>query len=215
MQRHEAVRAELDGRVRGCERECSTSGRLGSIPQACARTRQQATREQVEGQGCRSKTGAVYRGCGQARRPCGWLRRHAGNAHRGAIRLKRVSSFASRSVLPAVLLQHMRVSRGGLAHEQEDLEVHGGVGLANQSGSIVSSHKSTTSSSSYSSSIARARPQHLEEAPEPPHRASSNPFAETSSPWQSQPPSPRVTVRNTPPAILHPLQSPASFFVTR
>jgi hypothetical protein len=76
------------------------------------------------------------------------------------------------------------VSRGGLAREQEDPEVHGGVGLANQSGSIVSSHKSTASSSSYSSSIARARPQHLEEAPEPPHRASSNPFAETSSLWQ-------------------------------
>jgi hypothetical protein len=32
MQRHEAVRAELDWRVRGCERECSTGGRLGSIP---------------------------------------------------------------------------------------------------------------------------------------------------------------------------------------
>jgi hypothetical protein len=50
MQRHEAVRAELDGRVHGCERECSTGGQLGSIPQACVRTRQQATREQVESQ---------------------------------------------------------------------------------------------------------------------------------------------------------------------
>jgi hypothetical protein len=30
----------------------------------------------------------------------------------------------------------------------------------------------------------------------------------TSSPWQSQPPSPQVTVRNIPPAILHSLQSP-------
>jgi hypothetical protein len=34
------VRAELNWRVRGCERECSTGGRLGSIPQACARARQ-------------------------------------------------------------------------------------------------------------------------------------------------------------------------------
>jgi hypothetical protein len=148
MQRHEAVRAELDWRVRGCERECSTGGRLSSIPQACARTRQQATREQVEGQGCRSKMGAAYRGCGQARRPCGWLRKHAGSARTGAIRSKRVSSCASKSVLPAVLLQHTRVSRGGLAHEQEDTEVRGGVSLVNQSGSIVSSHKSMTSSSS-------------------------------------------------------------------
>jgi hypothetical protein len=43
------VRAELDWRVRECERECSTDDRLGLIPQACARTRQQATRERVEG----------------------------------------------------------------------------------------------------------------------------------------------------------------------
>jgi hypothetical protein len=42
--------------------------------------------------------------------------------------------------VPIVFLQHMRVSSGGLAHEQEDPEVRGEVGLANQSGSIVSSH---------------------------------------------------------------------------
>jgi hypothetical protein len=30
------VWAELNWRVRGCERECSTGSRLGSIPQACA-----------------------------------------------------------------------------------------------------------------------------------------------------------------------------------
>jgi hypothetical protein len=45
-------------------------------------------------------------------------------------------------------------SRGGSAPEPENPEVRGGVGIANQSGSIVSSHKFTTSSSSYSSSIA-------------------------------------------------------------
>jgi hypothetical protein len=39
------VRAKLDWRVRGGEWECSTGGRLDSIPQACARVRQQATRE--------------------------------------------------------------------------------------------------------------------------------------------------------------------------
>jgi hypothetical protein len=77
--------------------------------------------------------------------------------------------------VPVVFRQHTCVSRRGSAREQEDPEVRGGVGIANQSGSIVSSHKSTTSSSSYSSSIAQARPQHLEETPKPSHRASSIP----------------------------------------
>jgi hypothetical protein len=31
-------------------------------------------------QGCGSRAGATCRGCGQARQPCGWLRRHAGCA---------------------------------------------------------------------------------------------------------------------------------------
>jgi hypothetical protein len=110
--------------------------------------------------------------------------------------------------VPTVFLQHTRVSRGGLAREQENPEVHGEVGIANQSGSIVSSHKSTTSSNSYSSPIVRARPQHLKKARKPFYRASSDPFAETSSPWQSRLSSPRITVRNIPPVILHPLQSP-------
>jgi hypothetical protein len=100
------------------------------------------------------------------------------------------------------------VSRGDSVHEQEDPEVHEGVRIANQSGPIGFSHKSTTSNSSYSSSIARARPQHLKKASGPSYRASSDPFAETSSPWQSRLLSPRVTVGNIPPAILHPLQSP-------
>jgi hypothetical protein len=117
--------------------------------------------------------------------------------------------------VPAVFQQHTRVSRGSSTREQENPEVRGGVGLANQSGSIVLSHKPMTSSSSYLSSIIRARPQHLKKAREPSYRASSDPFAEISLPWQSQPPSPRITVRNIPPAILHPLQPfPASFFVT-
>jgi hypothetical protein len=57
--------------------------------------------------------------------------------------------------VPAVFQQHTRVSRGGLAREQENLEVRGGVGIANQSGSIISSQGSTTSSSSYPSLIAQ------------------------------------------------------------
>jgi hypothetical protein len=96
-------------------------------------------------------------------------------------------------------------SRGGSAREPENPEVRGGVSLANQFGSIVSSHKFMTSSSSYPSPIVRARPQHLKKSS---WTLSPNPFAATSSPWQSQPPSPQVTVRNIPPAILHPLQSP-------
>jgi hypothetical protein len=39
--------------------------------------------------------------------------------------------------VPTVFLQHTRVSSGGLVREQEDLEVRGGVGIANQSGSII------------------------------------------------------------------------------
>jgi hypothetical protein len=44
------VRAELNRHVRECEWKCFASGRLDSIPQASARTRQQATREQVKSQ---------------------------------------------------------------------------------------------------------------------------------------------------------------------
>jgi hypothetical protein len=108
----------------------------------------------------------------------------------------------------------MCVDRGSSTREQEDLEVREGVGIATQFGPIGFSHKFTTSSNSYSSSIVRARPQHIKKAREPSYRASSDPFAETSSPWQSRLSSPRVTVRNIPPAILHPLQFPTSFFVT-
>jgi hypothetical protein len=70
--------------------------------------------------------------------------------------------------VPTVFLQHTRVSRGDSVHEQEDPEVRGGVSIANQFESIISSQGSTTSSSSYLSSIVRARPQHLEETPKPP-----------------------------------------------
>jgi hypothetical protein len=41
------VRAELNRRVRECERKCFVNGRLSSIPQASARARQQTTREQA------------------------------------------------------------------------------------------------------------------------------------------------------------------------
>jgi hypothetical protein len=64
-----------------------------------------------------------------------------------------------------------------------------------------------TSSNSYSSPIVRAKPQYLKKAPSLSYRASLNPFAET-SPWQSRLSSPRITVRNTSPIILHPLQIP-------
>jgi hypothetical protein len=70
--------------------------------------------------------------------------------------------------VPAVFRQHTCVSRGGSAREQEDPEVCGEVGIANQSGSIVFSHESTTFSSSYSSPIVQARPPRLEETLGPP-----------------------------------------------
>jgi hypothetical protein len=49
------VRAELNRRIRECERKCFASGRLGSIQQAHACARQQATREQVKSQECVSR----------------------------------------------------------------------------------------------------------------------------------------------------------------
>jgi hypothetical protein len=112
--------------------------------------------------------------------------------------------------VPTMFLQHTRMSSGGfgLAREQENPEVRRGVGIVNQSGPIGFFCESTTSSCSYPSPIVRARPQHLKKAREPSYRASSDPFAETSSLWQSRLSSPRVTMRNIPPVILHPLQSP-------
>jgi hypothetical protein len=100
------------------------------------------------------------------------------------------------------------VSRGSSTHEKENPKVRGGVSIATQSGSFVSSQGSTTSNSSYSSSIARARPQHLEETPGPPSSLFDPCLPGTSSSWQNRLPQPRVTVRNTPPTILHPLQFP-------
>jgi hypothetical protein len=58
-------------------------------------------------------------------RPCEWLHKYAGSARTGAVRSRRVSSC---------------VGRGCSTREQENPEVRGEVGLANQSGSIVSSH---------------------------------------------------------------------------
>jgi hypothetical protein len=139
------VRAELSRRVRECERKCSTGGRLGSIPQANARARQPATREQVKSQWCERRAEVAHWRCDQARRSCRRLRGCA----------DRVSAAHAR--------EQWRLSR-----EQGNPEVRGGVGIANQAGFIISSQGSTTSSSSYSSSIARARPQHLEETPKPP-----------------------------------------------
>jgi hypothetical protein len=101
------------------------------------------------------------------------------------------------------------VSRGGSACEQENPEVCEGVGISNQSGPIVSSHKSTMSSSSYSSPIVRARPQLFKKAPGPPPRVSLIPVCRNIIAMASQPPSSQVTVRNIPPVILHPLQSPS------
>jgi hypothetical protein len=68
------VRTELNRRVRECEQKCSAGGRLDSIPQASVRARQQATREQVEGQWYEIRTGTARRRCDQAWRSCRRLR---------------------------------------------------------------------------------------------------------------------------------------------
>jgi hypothetical protein len=70
--------------------------------------------------------------------------------------------------VPTVFLQHMRVSSGGLAREQENPEVREGVGIANQSGPIGFFLESTTSNSSYPSLIAQwttVTTDHREEYP--------------------------------------------------
>jgi hypothetical protein len=74
--------------------------------------------------------------------------------------------------MPDMFLQCICVSRGSSTCEQENPKVREGVGIANQFGPIGFSHKFTTSSSIYSSPIARARPQHLKKTREPSYRAS-------------------------------------------
>jgi hypothetical protein len=132
------------------------------------------------------------------RRPCKWLRKYAGSARTGAVRSRRVSSCASRGVRSAMLWHHMCVGRGSSTREQENPRVRGEVGIANPFGSIVSSQRSTTSSSSYSSSIVRARPQHLRKAHEPSRRALliANPIHRGNSLSAYSPPQPRF-VRST------------------
>jgi hypothetical protein len=120
------VRAELNRRIRECERKCFAGGRLGSIPQASARARQQATRKQVKSQWCGSSTGTARRRYNQARRSC-----------------RRLRGCADR-----ISIAHAR-EQWRLSLEQENPEVRGGVGIANQSGPIGFFHESTTSSSSY------------------------------------------------------------------
>jgi hypothetical protein len=100
-QRHEVVGAEAVRR--GSDARRRTDGWLGSFLRARARARQQATREPAGGRWCGGRAGTTHGSCGQVRRPGGWLRRHAGNACTGAVRSKRVSSCASRSILPAIL----------------------------------------------------------------------------------------------------------------
>jgi hypothetical protein len=91
--------------------------------------------------------------------------------------------------VPIVFLQHTRVSSGGSAREQENFEVRAGVGIATQSGSIVSSQGPTTSSSSYPSLITQpttVTTDHREENP-------SGHSPPTAIPWQasSSPTEPR------------------------
>jgi hypothetical protein len=120
--------------------------------------------------------------------------------------------------VPTVFQQHTRVSRGGSALEQENLDVRKRVGMANQLGPIGFSHKSTMSSSSYSKPIIRARPQHLKKAREPSYRASSIPVcrnivAVAKANYRHHMSPRRLLFR--PFSIHYNLFPPASFFVTR
>jgi hypothetical protein len=129
------VRAELDWRVRGCERECSTDGQLDSIPQACARQGNRSHASKLRDSGVRTEQ-----------------EQRTGDATR------RGDPAGGYAGVPTMFLQHTRVSSEGLAREQENPEVREGVGIANQSGPIGFFHESTTSNSSYPSPIVRARP---------------------------------------------------------
>jgi hypothetical protein len=96
-QRDEAVRAEAVRR--GSDARRRTDGWPGSIAQTRARARQQATREQVEGQGCGGKAGAVaLRVDAQACRQC----THSSSQVEEGFFLCSVSSCASRNVLSAM-----------------------------------------------------------------------------------------------------------------
>jgi hypothetical protein len=148
----------------------------------------------------------------QGNRPCACRLRAVGagaeQKRRTGDAIKRGGLAGSYASVPAVFQQHTCVSSGGLAREQENPKVHRGVGIANQSGSIILSHGPR-----------RPAAPIPRRSPEQDHNTSRklvNPlieplrslYAGTSSPWQSQPPSSRITVRNIPPAIFHPLPSP-------
>jgi hypothetical protein len=104
----------------------------------------------------------------------------AGREQRAGDATRRGGPAGGYAGVPAVFQQHTCVSRGSSAREQEDLEVRGGVGIVNQSGSIVLSQGSATSSSSYPSLIAQpttVTTGHREEYP------SGHP-PPTTIPWQ-------------------------------
>jgi hypothetical protein len=110
----------------------------------------------------------------------------------------------------------MCVSRGSSTREQENPEVRGGVSIADQSGSIVSSHGPRHPATPTPRRLSTKATTHLEGNFWTPIEPLRSLYAGISSPWQSRLLPPQVAVRNIPPAILHPLQliPPASFFVT-
>jgi hypothetical protein len=110
------VRAELDWRVCKCVRECSAGAGSARF------------RRRVRVQGNRPRASRLRANGVRAE----WEQRVGGATRRGGP----AGGYAG---VPAVFLQHTRASREGSAREQDDLEVHGGVSIANQSGSIVSS----------------------------------------------------------------------------
>jgi hypothetical protein len=94
---HEAVGEEA-ARC-GSDTRRRTDGWPGSIPQTRVRARQQATREQVEGQGCGGKAGAAaLRVAAQACRQC----THRSSQVEEGFFLCSVSTCASRNVLSAM-----------------------------------------------------------------------------------------------------------------
>jgi hypothetical protein len=87
----------------------------------------------------------------------------------GAVRLRRISSCASRGVRSAMLWHRMCVGRRSSTREQENLEVRGGVNIADQSGYF----STTTNSRQASSSTMESHQRRAHLIANPIHRGNS------------------------------------------
>jgi hypothetical protein len=86
--------------------------------------------------------------------------------------------------VPTVFLQHTRVSRGGLVHEQKDPKVRGGVGIANPSSSIVLSYGPRHPATPFPRRSSEQDHNTSKKLLDPPIESLRSLNTGTSSPWQ-------------------------------